>query len=95
MAMLKIQPSSVSFQGAGLRYADQLRHRQIEYAERVGLTNAEMDAQGRRGHHPPTKAGTSDRVIAIEDRKGTHMRPLHQAAMYFQQNGFLQCGSVA
>ena len=46
MAIEKIQPRSVSFQSSGADFgdADQLRHRQVEDAERVGLADAQVDA---------------------------------------------------
>ena len=46
--------------------ADQLAHRQVEYAERVSLPNAQMDAQRGRRHHPSAEAGLGDGVRAVE-----------------------------
>ena len=66
--MEKIQPRSVSFQssGVGVIDADQLAHRQVEYAERVGLPDAQMDAQRGRRNHPSAEAGLGDGVRAVE-----------------------------
>ena len=50
-----------------LRDADELRHRQIEYAERVSLTDAQMHAQCGRRHHPAAEARFCDRVRPVEE----------------------------
>ncbi len=67
MAMLKIHPSSVSFQSSG---ADSVMpivgHRKIEYAEGVGLADAKMDAERRRRNEPAAEAGLGDCVCAVE-----------------------------
>src|SRR5579871_6375770 len=49
-----------------LRNADELCHRQIEHAERIGLADTKMHAECSRRHHPAVKAGSSNRVAAIQ-----------------------------
>ena len=71
MAIEKIQPSSGMLQssGADWRDAEQLGHRQIEDAERIGLADAQMDAQRRGRHHPAVEAGLGDRMTTIKERQ--------------------------
>jgi hypothetical protein len=57
MAMENIQPSSV----------EKFRHRQIEHAERVRLSDAQMHAKCRRRHHPSAIARLRDRFFAVEE----------------------------
>jgi hypothetical protein len=52
-----------------LRDAKQLGHRQVEYAEGVGLSDAEVHAERRRWHHPAAIARPGDRVLPIEERQ--------------------------
>src|SRR6185312_17066374 len=54
--------------------AEEHRHRQVEYAESVGLPDAQMNAEGRRGHHPAAEAWTGNRAIAMKYRHGTRHR---------------------
>jgi len=52
--------------------ADQLRHREVEYAEGVGLADAQMHAKGGRRHHPPAETWPGDGVLAIEKGQQAH-----------------------
>src|SRR6478672_7707100 len=52
-----------------LRDAQQPGHRQVEYAEGVGLSDAKMHAQRRRWHHPAAIAGPGDGMLAVEKRQ--------------------------
>ena len=52
--------------GGGLRDADQLRHRQVEHAERIGLADAQVHAQRGWRHHPAAKADAGDGALAAE-----------------------------
>ena len=65
MAMLKIQPSSVSFQSSGADFgdADQPGQRQVEDAEGVDLADAQMDAQRGRRHQPAAEPRFRDGML--------------------------------
>ena len=58
IAMLKIQPElgQLPVVGRGLGDADQLGHRQVEYAEGVGLADAQMHAKCGGRHQPAVEA---------------------------------------
>ena len=69
IAIEKIQPSEVNFQssGAGVDDADQPGHRQVENAESIDLTDAQVNAQRGRRHHPAAEPGLRDRMAAVEE----------------------------
>ena len=74
MAMLKIQPSSVSFQSSG---ADSvmpisLRQRQVEHAEGVGLADGQVHGEGGRRDQPAVEARPGDGVLAVEKGEQAH-----------------------
>src|ERR1700750_1734370 len=50
----------------GLRDPDELRERQVEDAECIGLANTQMDAEGRRWNEPSAKAWLRDRPISMQ-----------------------------
>src|SRR5262249_49919832 len=56
--------SPVAF--SGLRNTKELRHRQIENTERIGLADAQVHAQCGRWDHPAAEARVGNSVIAIE-----------------------------
>ena len=57
----------------GFGDADQLRHRQVEDAERVNLADAQMDAQRRRRNHPAAEPRFGDRVATVQNRQDAHI----------------------
>src|SRR5262249_28356172 len=56
--------SPVAF--SGLRNAKELRHRQVENTERIGLADAQVHAECRRWHHPAAETRVGNGVITIE-----------------------------
>ena len=67
--MLNIHPIVVSapVAGAGAVMPMRLRHRHVEDAERVGLADAQVDAERGRGDEPAVKARAGNRVRAVEE----------------------------
>ena len=72
---------------------DQLGHRQVEDAERIGLADAEMHAQGRRGDQPPAVARRGYRPGAVQKREShdssIRLLMLQRRSVDFVTAGFL------
>src|SRR5581483_10402094 len=84
--------------------AEQLCHRQVEHAERIGLADAQMHAQRGRRHHPAAESGLGYRAAAVEPASGagkisgTHWHPLQRifpVAASFSRGGGISVSCCA
>ncbi len=67
--MENIQPSWVNFQSPGADCVMPMSFviGRLNNAECIGLTDAQMDAEGRRRHHPAAISRFCDRVLTVEE----------------------------